>query len=154
MKSEFSVAELVPHSGKMSLLDTIVDYGDDWLQAEVCITRDSMFADLSSDKKGVPGWVGLEYLAQTVGAYAGLQERLAGGEPKLGFLVGSRKYLCSADYFLIGQTLSIKVHREMQVDNGLSVFQCDLQGDGVEASASLNVFQPDDAPQFLKEATS
>lgn len=77
MKPEFSVAQLVPHSGKMSLLDNIVEYGDDWLSAEVCITADSMFAD----EKGVPGWVGLEYMAQAVAAYAGLQERLNGGRP-------------------------------------------------------------------------
>ena len=38
MKVEYSVAELVPHSGKMSLLDTIIDYGDGWLHAEVHIT--------------------------------------------------------------------------------------------------------------------
>ena len=150
MKSEFNVAELVPHSGKMSLLSSIIEYGEDWLHAEVHITADSMFADA----QGVPAWLGLEYLAQAVGAYAGLQERLNGGKPKLGFLLGSRKYLCSTDYFTFGQTLSLKVQREMQAENGLSVFQCILQGKEVEASATLNVFQPDDADKFLQDAMS
>jgi len=160
MTSEYSVAELVPHSGKMSLLSEITGYGEDWLEAEVHITADSMFADLSTDKKGVPSWVGMEYLAQAIGAYAGLQERLQGCEPKLGFLVGSRKYTCSTDYFALGQVLKIKVQRELQADNGLSVFDCQLQaaaqiegqGEAVEASANLNVFQPDDAEQFIQDS--
>lgn len=148
MKSVYSVAELVPHSGKMSLLDRVTEYGDDWLQAEVTITADSMFAD----KLGVPAWVGLEYMAQTIGAFAGLQERLCSGSPKLGFLVGSRRYSCSGEYFLIGQTLTLRVEKEMATESGLNVFQCRVQGTDIEASARLNVFQPDDAAQFIKES--
>ena len=150
MKSEFSVLELVPHSGKMSLLDNIIEYGDDWLIAEVCITTDSTFAD----ERGVPAWVGLEYMAQTIAAYAGLQERLGGGKPKLGFLLGSRKYLCSTDYFSIGKILRLTAQLDMQAENGLNVFQCVLQGDGIEASANMNVFQPDDADKFLRDNLS
>lgn len=152
MKPEFSVAELVPHSGKMSLLSAITGYGEDWLEAEVQVSADSMFVDA----QGVPAWLGMEYLAQAIAAFAGLQERLQGGPPKLGFLLGSRKYLCSSDYFALGQVLSLKVQRDMQADNGLSVFQCQLRGDkqGVEASATLNVFQPDDADKFLQDALS
>ncbi|MBY4676121.1 hotdog family protein [Marinobacterium arenosum] len=150
MKSEYSVAELVPHSGKMSLLDNIVEYADDWLRAEVYITEASMFAD----EKGVPAWTGMEYMAQTIGAFAGMQERREGGEPKLGFLLGTRKYTCSVDYFPLGQTLILTAKREMQAENGLSVFQCSLHGEGIEASASLNVYQPEDADSFLKDAIS
>ncbi len=145
--SEYSVAELVPHSGKMSLLDEIVAYGDDWLEAQVNIHSGAMFADES----GVPGWVGLEYLAQAIGAYAGLQERTSGKAPKLGFLLGSRKYECSADKFLHGQTLLIRVEKELQAENGLSSFNCQLSSENVTAEARLNVFQPEDADKFLKE---
>lgn len=150
MKSEYSVAELVPHSGKMSLLDNIVEYGDDWLSAEVYITADSMFAD----ENGVPAWIGMEYMAQAVSAYAGLQERMKGGRPKLGFLLGTRKYLCSTDYFSIGKTLLLKVQLDMVAANGLNVFQCVLQGEGVVASANMNVFQPDDPDKFLQDNIS
>lgn len=150
MESQYSVADLVPHSGKMSLLSAITSYGEDWLEAEVCINADSMFVD----ERGVPAWLGMEYLAQAIGAYAGLQERLQGGIPKLGFLVGSRKYLSSTDYFSLGEVLSLRVEREMQAENGLSVFRCQLKGLGqdVEASTTLNVFQPEDAQQFLQDA--
>ncbi|MBU2967473.1 hypothetical protein Q4508_06825 [Amphritea sp. 2_MG-2023] len=148
MKSGYQVADLVPHSGRMSLLTEITGYGDDWLSAEVAINADSMFAD----SRGVPAWVGLEYLAQAIGAFAGLQERLKGEAPKLGFLLGTRKYRCSADYFLLGDRVALKVIRNMQAENGLSAFECFLQGNDVSASASLNVFQPEDGEQFLKDA--
>lgn len=147
MTHKFNVEELVPHSGNMSLLSEIIDYGDDWLHAKVKIMTDSMFVE----QQGVPATVGIEYLAQAIAAYAGLQERLDGGKPKLGFLLGVRKYLCSTDYFSIGEILVLQVKLEMKADNGLSVFQCILKGDEVEASARLNVFQPDDAEQFLQD---
>ncbi len=148
MKQDYSVAELVPHSGKMSLLSNILDYGDDWLQAEVVISRDSMFAYAL----GVPAWIGLEYMAQTIAAYSGLVERLQGGKPKIGFLLGTRKYECTAERFAIGQKLRVRVQPEMLGANGLSVFNCELEGDGVSAQAVIKVFQPDDADPFLQEA--
>lgn len=147
MKQTYSVAQLVPHSDKMSLLDTILGYGEEWLHAEVHITPESMFASA----EGVPAWIGLEYMAQAISAHAGMLERVKGGEPKIGFLLGSRKYLCSMDHFAIGQTLLVKVYLEMLAANGLSVFNCELQGRDLEASAIVNVFQPDDAEKFLED---
>ena len=147
MKADFTIEEVVMHRGAMNLLDKILDYGDDWLKASLEIKENAMFAD----QRGVPAWVGMEYLAQTIGAYEGVQRRLQGSSPKLGFLVGSRKYRCNVDYFLPGQILSLYVEREMQAENGLGVFKCELTGQqGVEASANLNVYQPDNAEEFLK----
>jgi len=142
----YSVADLVPHSGKMSLLSTIESYTDSSLTASVLITKDSMFAD--SD--GVPAWVGIEYMAQAIGAYAGLQQRNLGQAPKLGFLLGSRKYQCDAPVFSLGSKLIIVAERELMAENGLSVFKCRLSAPGVNASAQLNVYQPEDAELFLK----
>ena len=148
MNTDYSVEDLVMHRGRMNLLDSIIDFGEDWLVAELTIREDSMFVD----SRGVPAWIGMEYLAQTIGAFDGLKERLEGKKPKLGFLVGSRKYQCSRDYFEIGQTLRLYVQFEMQADNGLGVFSCMLTGDGVEATTSLNVFQPDDAEKFIRDS--
>ena len=148
MNFAYQVSELVPHSGKMSLLSRILDHGDGWLRAEVEISPNSLFAE----ECGVPAWIGLEYMAQTIAAYAGLQERLAGKAPKIGFLLGTRKYTTSADYFVPGQTLTIRAEIEMVADNGLNVFNCEIQGKNVQAQAVVNVFQPDDAEKFLAEA--
>ena len=46
----------------------------------------------------------------------------------------------------------MKVSPEIIGENGLNVFNCELAGEGVSASALVNVFQPDDADAFLQEA--
>ncbi len=148
MSVEFDVADLVPHSGTMSLLSRITAYGEDWLEAEVDIHAASLFAEAD----GVPAWVGVEYLAQAIAAYAGLQERRKHTAPKIGFLLGTRRYEVSQPFFATGLTLTIRVQREMVAENGLHVFHGRLTGEQVEASANLNVFQPEDATAFMKEA--
>lgn len=148
MSVEFDVEDLVPHSGTMSLLSRITAYGEDWLEAEIDIHSASLFAE----PQGVPAWVGLEYLAQAIAAYAGLQERKKHSPPKIGFLLGTRRYEVSSPYFSTGLTLTVRVQREMVAENGLHVFQGRLTGHQVEASANLNVYQPEDASAFMKEA--
>ncbi len=123
MSIEYSVDDLVPHSGTMSLLSRVTAYGDDWLEAEVDISSATLFAE----EQGVPAWVGLEYLAQAIAAFSGVQEKKQNQPPKLGFL-------------------------DMVAENGLHVFKGMLTAFNVEATANLNVFQPDDASQFIKEA--
>lgn len=149
-RPEFQLHEVVPHSSTMSLLDEIVDYGPDWLQSRVLIHPGSLFAT----DQGVPSWIGLEYMAQTVAAFAGVQERLQGGAPKIGFLVGTRRYECSRPYFSVGAALSIEVREAFRAENGLGVFVCTLSGEGVQAAANINVFQPDDNTQYLGEPES
>ena len=148
MTRQYQVADLVPHSGQMSLLTDILDYGEDWLQAEVEITAESTFADA----QGVPAWIGLEYMAQSIAAYSGLQERREGGVPKIGLLLGTRKYRCSVDRFPLGSRLAIRVEPELVGDTGLNVFNCELESGEITASATINVFQPEDADAFLEAA--
>ena len=148
MTVPFELDELVPHSGKMSLLSRVIACGDDWLEAEVDIHAASLFAE----PEGVPAWVGLEYLAQAIAAYAGYQERQHESSPKIGFLLGTRKYTVNKSWFAIGLTLSIRVEKEMVAENGLHVFRGQLSGHHIEAFANLNVFQPEDANEFIKEA--
>ncbi len=147
MKKKYLVSELVPHSGTMSLLSEIIDYGEDWLSAKVNISADSIFLE----EHGVPAAVGIEYLAQTVAAYAGLQERNKGEQPKLGFLLGVRKYTSSTTHFPLGESLIINIQLEMQAENGLGAFSCQLKGGGCEATARLNVYQPENAEFFLQD---
>src|ERR1051325_2359742 len=61
------IRSLLPHTGRMVLLDRVIAADADNLCAEVTIRRDSVFFDGS----GVGAWVGIEYMAQTIGAYAG-----------------------------------------------------------------------------------
>jgi predicted hotdog family 3-hydroxylacyl-ACP dehydratase len=156
------IASLVPHSASMLLLDRVVAADADSLQAEVGITEQTLFADAN----GVGSWIGVEYMAQAVAAFAGLAAYNAGaganaaaaaGAPlnpvKIGFLLGSRRYTASRGHFALGSTLQIHVLKLLQAENGLGSFDCFI-ADGEEriASATLTVFQPPDLATFLEES--
>lgn len=152
MNTAFTVDQVVPHGGPMSLLSTIDDYGDDWLQASAIINQDNLF--FIDDQ--VPAWVGIEYMAQAIAAHAGVQSLLDGKVVKVGFLVGTRRYTTNTNGFPQGSQLTIKVKQLMLGENGLGSFSCqieghDPQGNVIEANASLNIFQPDNIDEILAE---
>ena len=121
----------------MSLLDNIAGHGENWLEAEVIIRADSMFIG----PQGVPGWIGLEYLAQTVSAFSGLMALTECGQRKPGFLLGTRKFHSPTVYFEIGDRILLRVERDPETINGLATFSCDLTCNGVKTSTTLNVYQ-------------
>lgn len=145
--TNYPIDELVPHSGTMSLLDKVVEYGEDWLTAEVTISPETLF--LTND--AVPAWVGVEYMAQTIAAFAGILAKTHQQDVKLGFLLGTRKYISSVSSFPIGTRLLIRVEKELQSDDGLGVFNCSIDADNISVTARLNVFQPKDAEQFFEQ---
>jgi len=132
------VADLIPHSGEMVLLDRVIDYDDNRLTAELVVRGDGL---LGGDENSVPAWIGIEYMAQTIGAYAGVLAKQANEPIRLGFLLGTRRYSSNTGEFRVGARLTIAVERIFQDDN-LSVFDCRILGDGVEVTANLNVYQP------------
>ncbi|WP_245213825.1 hotdog family protein [Rhodoferax sp. AJA081-3] len=146
----YPITAIVPHAGKMCLLDRPIEGDAESLSCEVTIREDGLFFS----NGGVDGWVGIEYMAQTVAAWAGWRARLRGEAPRIGFLLGSRRYECSRPRFTLGQTYRIDVHRQFQADNGLGQFDCRIQLDGqVVASATLTVFEPTNAEEFLMGTT-
>ena len=131
------VAELIPHSGKMVWLDRIVDCDDNALSAEFVVRPNG----LPGNDETIPAWAGIEYMAQAIAAYAGVMAKRAGEPVKPGFLLGTRRYSSTVAEFKVGSTLTVRVEKIIQ-DNTLGAFECKIQGDGVEVSANLNVYQP------------
>lgn len=133
------VSGLVAHTGSMCLLSRLLSCDAERVVAEVDIRADGIF----HDDDGVGGWVGLEYMAQTVAAWAGWQARGAGKIPRIGYLLGTRRYECACAHFLPGDTLRVTATRIFQSDNGLGQFECTLSLRGhVVANATLTVFGP------------
>jgi predicted hotdog family 3-hydroxylacyl-ACP dehydratase len=135
--NNIDVAELLPHSGKMVLLDRMIECDDKLLSAELVVRNDGL---LGNDKT-VPAWAGIEYMAQAVAAYAGMMARRAGEPVKPGLLLGTRRYSSNVAEFKAGSTLTVRAEKIIQNDN-MAAFECKIQGDGVEVSANLNVYQP------------
>ena len=135
--NHLDIAELIPHSGNMVFLDRLISADANSLTAELVVRGDGL---LGNDKT-VPAWAGIEYMAQTIAAYAGLIAKQQGEAIKLGFLVGTRHYHSNVAEFSVGSTLSVSVEKIMQ-DETLGVFDCCIQSVGVEVRAKLNVYQP------------
>ncbi|NVD71145.1 hotdog family protein [Duganella sp. BJB1802] len=147
------VRELVPHSGRMVLLDRVLSADDDNLCAEVRIHAGSMLAG----EEGVGAWVGIEYMAQAIAAHAGWLALQRGEAVKVGFLLGSRKYASSVPLFATGSVLLVHVQRVLQGENGLGAFDCRIDvagGASAVATATVTVFQPDNVNQFLKDGNA
>lgn len=143
----YAVAELLPQSGAMVLLDRVIEIGEGHIITELRVRDDGLFTESGA----VPAWVGLEYMAQTVAAYAGYRRRLEGQAVDLGFLLGTRYYRCSTSAFPVGARLEVRAERNLEGSNGLSVFDCGIAAGAISAAARLNVFLPSDSRAYLAE---
>lgn len=140
---------LVPHRAPMLLLRRVLEAGDDHLHAEVRVDAKGAFGNGLQ----VPAWVGIEYMAQAVAAWAGLRAMRAGGSARLGFLLGTRRYQAHCAAFAHASLLRIEVRCELMGDNGLGAFACRILDQERElAAAQLSVFEPADADVYLKES--
>jgi predicted hotdog family 3-hydroxylacyl-ACP dehydratase len=143
------VRELLPHDPPMVLLDRVISCGDSSLVAEVVVTPESMFCG----EAGVPGWVGIEYMAQSVAAHAGALARERGGEPAIGYLLGTRSYKSAVSVFPIGATLTVSIE-PLFVEMGLGAFACRIDMGETVAEATINVYQPDEGgPEDIDSGT-
>ena len=140
------VADLLPHSGAAVLLDAVIAYSETGLSASVTISPASAFYR----PEGVPAHAGIEYMAQTCGAFSGTLARRSGAPPRPGFLLGTRRYWAARLWFAAGEQLVVTaelVYRDQEV----GVFDCLIHSGGaVVAKAQLIVAEPDDATELLR----
>jgi predicted hotdog family 3-hydroxylacyl-ACP dehydratase len=142
------IRTLVPHSGPMVLLDQVLSADETHLCAAVTIRHDSLFCGPG----GVGAWVGIEYMAQAVAAQAGYVAQQRGEPVKIGFLLGARRFECKQPAFAPGSVLQICAEQVLSGDNGLASFACTIsEQQEIIASATVTVFQPDNANEFLQE---
>lgn len=139
------IDKLVPHSGKMLLLDQVLDWGKDWLRAEVKVDSDSMFFE----NGGVSTMVAIEYMAQSIAALAGIRAKTAGSKVRIGMLLGTRKFSTNAAQFAKGAIIVITVKELFLEENGLAVFQCQADSGKIQVSCNLNVYNPEDITTVL-----
>ncbi len=123
--------ELVPHAHPMILIDSISEPEPGGLTSFVRISEDCPFYQAPF---GVPSYVGIEYVAQTVAALAGLKAKRAGEEVKIGFLLGTRRLQATEPYFALGSELSIRVNPEFE-----STELAKFQGEVRDASGNIIV---------------
>lgn len=146
-----NIGDLVRHSGTMLLIDRLIEASDFHAVAEVSITENSTFF---RDGCGVPAYVGLEYLAQTIAAYDGAGRHGSGEPPEIGFLLGTRRYMATRGYFAAGETLHIRVDMTFN-ENGMAAFDGVIRIDDNDCvTASINVYRPEGRAAGLRQDMS
>ena len=137
---QYTVEEVLPHDVPFILLDDIIDVSETGIRTSLRIAEDCLFFEAF---EGVPSWVGAEYMAQCVGAFAGHRDRCAGSAPQIGFLVGVREMICTCPHFKNGALLIISAEENFN-DGVMGVFDCTIteeNGDEL-ARAKLSVYRP------------
>ncbi|MDR1998149.1 MAG: thioester dehydrase [Candidatus Margulisbacteria bacterium] len=148
----FELEEILPHKKPMILIHKVIEYdlAERTLLAEMQITADSLFFD--SGLGGVPASFGLEYMAQSVGAFSGIADKETGAAIIVfGFILGTRKYQNNIDLFYpASYYIAVK-----EIFNGgeLACFFSEIKNSAGQAiaSAELNLFKPQDPAKFIKE---
>jgi len=141
--SAIPIGELLRHGPEMTLIDRLVSYDSKKSVAAVEIGPASRFVE----RDGVPGWVGIEYMAQAVAAHIGFEARQRGEPPVIGFLLGTRAYDARTSRFPLGSKLEVWVE-PLWFDSGVGAFRCSLVLDDVVATAVVSTYEP--APRELE----
>ena len=132
------IETLLPHRPPMILLDAVVACDEARLSAVVTIRPTSLFRDAHR----VPGHIGIEYMAQACGAFAGAEALRRGEAVRIGFLLGTRRYIMHAPWFHLGECLTVSVSLGYR-DESMATFdgRIDVAGT-LAAEARLTVYQP------------
>ncbi len=144
-----SIAELVPHRAPMLLLESIVDWDLNGVDAVINPRDSSLFADTKGE---VPAWVGIEYMAQAISALAGIEAKKRGEPVCIGFLLGTRKYHAQVASFKPEQKLLVKVRELLRDESNLVLFNCEIYAEEkLLASAEIKAIQPENIDDVIAQ---
>ena len=139
------VADVLPHAGDMVLLSQILSHDADETVCIAEVDEQALFRDAAGE---VGAWVGLEFMAQCIGAHAGLAARGRGEGPTRGFLLGARRIHFHCARYHRGQSLRVRATHLWGEAPGLVAFDCSIEDaatDACLAEGRLNCFLPDAA---------
>ncbi|GAB2179347.1 ApeP family dehydratase [Dongia sp. agr-C8] len=143
----YAIDRLLPHAPPMLLLDEVLGWNAERIVAGVTVRPDAMFLE----DQGLPAHVAIEWMAQTCGAWVGVQALEAGRPVRIGFLLGTRDFKSCIARYQIGDRIAVTAGVVLS-DGQMAVFDCTVaRGAEVCATARLNVFQPADLDAMLKE---
>lgn len=148
MKPPYRIAEVLPHAGAMLLLDELLDFGDEHVTCGVNVREYTRFVE---GAKGVPAWVGIEYMAQTMCSFSGVEEVRSGLKPSIGLLLGSRRYQSEVEWFGLGSDLVVRADLQVRDDNDLVAFQCTIHESGrLLARGDVKAYRPRDVMAVIR----
>ena len=143
------VSELVPHKGKMLLLDRVRDYDlkENSITTEIDICRNNLFYE--EELGGVPVWVAFEYMAQSVSALSGICGRAKGEKPKTGFIMSVSGFKADVPVFKEGETVVVNVLENIRMDNAVTFEGSATVNGTLAVTTKLNTVEVDDPKNSL-----
>lgn len=142
----YPVEALLPHAHPMILIDSVIGWDETSIETGLRVSAEIPFFEAC---KGIAAHIAIEWMAQTCGAFVGLEARLAGLPPKIGFLLGTRAFRSSIVWFAEGSAITIRAEMKFR-DNETGAFDCTVRLDGQDvAQATLILHQPTDVAAVL-----
>lgn len=134
------ITDLLPHTGDMVMLHRVVS----WREREVVVAADLSRPNLMADDTGrIPGYVGLEFMAQGISVAAGLERRIQNMDPVIGLVLGARRFQSFVSHFPTEGEMHVHV-KEKFLQGSISVFDASITlGDKCLAQGEIKVTQPD-----------
>lgn len=118
--SDFTIDELLPHSGESILIDRVLTFNDQVIRCETTVKENGRYT-----KNGrVSAIVCLEWMAQTVGAFAGLKRKLLHQDIQNGFLLSCRSFELEVSQLAINDVFEIQADALRYGKNALGSFSC------------------------------
>jgi predicted hotdog family 3-hydroxylacyl-ACP dehydratase len=146
----YTLPQILPHGPGMILLDRLTGYEAESLTCELTIRPDSRFCD----GRAVPAWLGIEYMAQTLGAFTGIARLQKGRPVQVELLLGTRAYDSRCESYPVGTTLTVRVKLLFWDPDGVCAFACEVRdGTTLLATAEVKGYEPDDIEPFLLNLT-
>ena len=132
--------DLVTHRPPLLLLDSIQEATEEKCIALVRVDPTAWYAETDG---AMPGWFGIELMAQTIAALSGARKRQIGLTPVIGFLVGARSYESRMARFPAGEILEVEARLHYLDESGLGAFACEIRHQGQQvACAMIKTFEP------------
>jgi len=151
MNQLLPIENYLPHRDIMLLVDRLQAADCESAVAEVRVPRDGPFMENGK----VPSWITIEYMAQTIAAWAGYQAVQKNQAVKVGFLLGTRKFEAFRRHLLADSVLRIETRCELQSDSGLGMFDCRVWEDqALIAQSQIAVFEPEDGIAFVQASAT
>lgn len=142
----YPVADILPHAGRMVLLDRVLGASATAIEAELSVRPENPFFEAA---RGIAAHIAIEWMAQACGAFVGLEAKRAGTPVRIGFLLGTRNFKAERPWFAPGERLVVRAELVFR-DGETGVFDCSLlDSEGPVARAQLTLHQPEDLAGVL-----
>ncbi len=144
----YKIDELLFHKKPMLLLKQVTSWDAHGLDV-IVDPMDS--ANFFTPEGKLPSWVGIEYMAQAIGALSGIFSKQAGQPISMGFLLGTRKFSAHQSFFDLDKLLKVRVKEIIRDETNLVLFDCAIYVDDVLiAHAELKAVQPPNLEEMFE----